>query len=603
MLVSAIVSTYNAERYMRGLLEDLENQTIASETEIIVIDSGSEQNERAIIDEFSQRYDNIVYVRTPHESTSLAVNRAIQMARGKYLTIANTDDRHRRDAFEVMAAELDKRDVGVVYGDSLITKGTNETFESNTAYAVFRWPDYSLRQLLQYCCVGPQPMWRRDVRIGLFTTQLLNANDYEFFIRLCWKYGGYHIPEILGLYLEGGRESQNAGNVHADTRWVLNHYRSIIPLDDIYNISDSVSRGTAMVDYAKALSSGLFPDHGWAQWYKDESKQLLGDAIPPVINDLPPLKPSGAVRTAYIPSVDLPISFCIITAGKRPELLNLVIKSIRAQNIPKYEIIIAGNHQKTDGIVYVPAKKAATESRRGELRNVAMARAQYQNIMFLDDDCFLNPDWYAKLKEYGSKWDILTPQFRVCDGSRFWDNATINGPRGQIVLDPDDYDDHVYATSGAMLIKDYVAKKAKWRDDLTYFEDVEFSRTCQALGFRISHAHGSLVWHADNSVTLVGRQILRKGQGGGFGWVLTVCDDHTIDEIVKISRDYLDIGAVTQAADCIRYGLYKEPNHSELNTMWLKLQQRFGGILPGARWFADKDPEYTSALETYGVSL
>ena len=40
-LVSAIVSTYNSEKFIRGCLEDLENQTIADKLEIIVVNSGS----------------------------------------------------------------------------------------------------------------------------------------------------------------------------------------------------------------------------------------------------------------------------------------------------------------------------------------------------------------------------------------------------------------------------------------------------------------------------------------------------------------------------------------------------------------------------------
>ena len=37
-------------------------------------------------------------------------------------------------------------------------------------------------------------------------------------------------------------------------------------------------------------------------------------------------------------------SFCIITNGKRPELLRTVMTSIRAQGIADYEIIVAGIH-------------------------------------------------------------------------------------------------------------------------------------------------------------------------------------------------------------------------------------------------------------------
>ena len=105
-LITAIVSTYNAERFMRGCLEDLVAQSIFDEIEVLVIDSGSTQGESAICTEFTREYPQIKLIRTEREPLYVAWNRAIPLARGKYLTNANTDDRHRRDFMEVMAAAL-----------------------------------------------------------------------------------------------------------------------------------------------------------------------------------------------------------------------------------------------------------------------------------------------------------------------------------------------------------------------------------------------------------------------------------------------------------------------------------------------------------------
>jgi len=56
-LVTAIVSTYNAERFIVGCLDDLEQQTIADKLEIIVVNSGSQENEEAIVREYQQKYN------------------------------------------------------------------------------------------------------------------------------------------------------------------------------------------------------------------------------------------------------------------------------------------------------------------------------------------------------------------------------------------------------------------------------------------------------------------------------------------------------------------------------------------------------------------
>lgn len=206
VLVSAIVSTYNAERFIRGCLEDLEAQTIADQLEIIVVDSASPQNEGAIVAEFQQRYGNIRYIRTDQrENVYTAWNRAIALARGKYLTNANTDDRHRPDAFEIMAKTLDAHpDVALVYANALITETPGETFARNTPAGLFLFLDWDRQKLLEgLCFMGPQPMWRAAVHeeYGDFDREMVTSGDYEFWLRISQTHTFLHIDQVLGLYL------------------------------------------------------------------------------------------------------------------------------------------------------------------------------------------------------------------------------------------------------------------------------------------------------------------------------------------------------------------------------------------------------------------
>ncbi len=224
-VVSAIVSTYNSERFMRGCLEDLEAQTIADRLEIIVIDSGSQQNERAIVEEFQSRYDNIVYVRTEERETVYAAwNRGIRAARGKYLTNANSDDRHRKDAFEILVRTLDEHPkVALVYADVLITDQENSTFDTARRIGTYNWLEFDPGALVQRgCFVGPQPMWRHEVHQehGFFDPTFVSAGDYEFWMRLAKTREFLHVPQTLGLYLKSPTsvEHSNQGRAAEETR-------------------------------------------------------------------------------------------------------------------------------------------------------------------------------------------------------------------------------------------------------------------------------------------------------------------------------------------------------------------------------------------------
>ncbi|MDD2542390.1 MAG: glycosyltransferase, partial [Desulfuromonadaceae bacterium] len=205
-LVSAIVSTYNSERFIRGCIEDLEQQTIADRLEIIIIDSASPQNEGEIVRELQGRYNNIRYLRTERRETVYAAwNRGIAMARGRYFTNANTDDRHRSDAFELMARVMeDCPAVDLVYADVLITKTPNGTFEHHTPGGKYSWYDWDRNILLDKgCFIGPQPMWRRSLHelYGGFDPACVTSGDYEFWLRISQTSNFFHIRQPLGLYL------------------------------------------------------------------------------------------------------------------------------------------------------------------------------------------------------------------------------------------------------------------------------------------------------------------------------------------------------------------------------------------------------------------
>ena len=294
-LVSAIVSTYNSEAFIRGALEDLETQTISDRLEIIVVDSGSEQNEEAVVREFQVRYSNIRYLRTPERETIYAAwNRGVRLASGRFLTNANTDDRHRSDALEVLARGLDRRpELGLVWADSLITAVPNETFERNSAESALRWPDFSIRQMLSFSIFGPQPMWRHSVHksLGCFDPTYVVAGDYEFFSRVAWKFGAHHLSETLGLYYQGpGIEHSNQARCAEETRRILAKYRTAVPIEDVYAglaeaANPRAARGLAYLDFANTLMIGPHPDPALAERCYRIALEELGRE-PAVLNNL-----------------------------------------------------------------------------------------------------------------------------------------------------------------------------------------------------------------------------------------------------------------------------------------------------------------------------
>ncbi|MGA8894555.1 MAG: glycosyltransferase, partial [Planktothrix agardhii] len=207
--VSAIVSTYNSEKFIRGRLENLVNQTLYTQgqLEIIVIDSNSEQNERSIVKEFQNKYPHIIYERTPNRETIYAAwNRGIKMCHGKYVINANADDRFATNALEIMVNKLDDdRHLSAVYGDWLITKLENDSFDSNSEKFNFSYPEFIPPLLLYYQITTHAALIKKSVfdQIGYYKDEMKVFGDREFMLRFSANgLMAKKIPDIVGLYYE-----------------------------------------------------------------------------------------------------------------------------------------------------------------------------------------------------------------------------------------------------------------------------------------------------------------------------------------------------------------------------------------------------------------
>lgn len=89
--ISIIIPSYNVEEYIGSCLDSIVNQSF-TDYEIIVVDDGSTDKTKEIISRYIERYSNIVLITQKNSGQSVARNRGIEVAKGKFIVFVDSDD-------------------------------------------------------------------------------------------------------------------------------------------------------------------------------------------------------------------------------------------------------------------------------------------------------------------------------------------------------------------------------------------------------------------------------------------------------------------------------------------------------------------------------
>lgn len=104
-LLSVVIPSYNHEKYIGKAIESVLKQTYIN-LELIIIDDGSKDNSVELIKSYKD--DRITLVVQENAGAHNAINKGLEMAKGEYLTVLNSDDIFDRKRFEIMIKEMQK---------------------------------------------------------------------------------------------------------------------------------------------------------------------------------------------------------------------------------------------------------------------------------------------------------------------------------------------------------------------------------------------------------------------------------------------------------------------------------------------------------------
>ncbi len=90
-MISIIIPCYNAEKTIIKAISSLEN-TSFNDYEIIVVNDGSTDNSRQLIEDYSKTHQRVKLINQKNLGVTISISNGIRHASGEYLTFLDSDD-------------------------------------------------------------------------------------------------------------------------------------------------------------------------------------------------------------------------------------------------------------------------------------------------------------------------------------------------------------------------------------------------------------------------------------------------------------------------------------------------------------------------------
>ena len=113
--VSVVMPIYNAYDYLRPAIDTVLGQTL-SDIELICVDDGSTDNTLEVLKEYQAADERVRIVTENNAGPSVARNKGLVRARGKYVIFLDADDFYEIDMLEKLYARAKVDDLDIVIG-------------------------------------------------------------------------------------------------------------------------------------------------------------------------------------------------------------------------------------------------------------------------------------------------------------------------------------------------------------------------------------------------------------------------------------------------------------------------------------------------------
>lgn len=246
--ISVIIPMYNAQEYIEKCIFSILNQTYKN-IEILVIDDGSKDRSKEIVERLALDDERIVYLYQKNAGACSALNHGISLATGDYITFTDNDDYVEAKTYEIVVNHLNE----IEY--DLIIFGFSYDFVDEKYSIISHMENMSANNREGVKKIIPcifennlfHTFWNKMYKTSViknnniwFDERYNSMGDYAFNCKLFAKLNSLDVIDFVGYhYLKRNRDSLVASYIPHIDECLEERRKVTIDLADEYNLFDN----------------------------------------------------------------------------------------------------------------------------------------------------------------------------------------------------------------------------------------------------------------------------------------------------------------------------------------------------------------------------
>ena len=214
--VTVYITNHNYGKYIKNSIESVLNQSYKN-FELIIIDDGSSDNSREIINEYENN-TKVTIIFQKQKGLNISNNVAIRLAKGEYIIRLDADDWLDKNALKILCKYLDNnKDRVLVFPDYF------EVDDEGVIINRIKRHNFDKVTLLDRPAHGACTLIRKRYlkEVGMYDENFSCQDGYDIWLRLTYKYKVGNINKPLFFYRRHEKNLTNNNTRILNTRLLM----------------------------------------------------------------------------------------------------------------------------------------------------------------------------------------------------------------------------------------------------------------------------------------------------------------------------------------------------------------------------------------------